>query len=860
MRARRQNNSCDQCRRSKKACDGYYINNGQGLGFSLGTDPQDGILPCSYCVKTKKRCSLNLHWAVRNEISPLSPLSTLAGPRVEGGLSVEQEGIDSHNNLTSINSGDALALLQTPSPSHCVLDWGAPLPSLRAAMSEDHTLHLLGPEPSLEIDLHSRGQNFTLGGSAAPPNYLPQGEEQLYLDSASQATDFDHLTTISGTSQSYSMPDNTRFTIQSTNRRRNSSRKNYRMRRRSDDGPERLSTSISPSFINQGPSANFNNHLITESLLRIYHDVLENNLACWLTKDTCPYKMQPRRSQLRPYLNSPAAMSSDTSSTAEWDLIRPNSMYRRVKQLDRVAQSTGLIQLTCAENQATSKALNLVVMAFAAQWSQGRRRREKMFPTPLGAFDPAQSEDITDEFEDEFEQNFQHSLWEQAKKALQDVAGVESYRVVYAELVFGLIQRPWAINEYPKSSLPRLSEGSNIRDVKTSLPQIMEIISQDGPPLYTERAGRKMQALKFHFEAKETGSLRSNCAFSSRQQEDAISKMTSEERGTIGLLYWLAVMFDTVSSSMNERPVALSDEDCQHDGTYSSSVTISRPTNHRWNLELFAQDDPTNPSTLSWPCSYDSAIKAVTKSAAVKVLLFRYVSYLQNTLRKQQRGNIIEEIIQNAMQIYRYWNVTHGAFFRSFIKNYDSIPVRIKSWFPCIHIPWHLGSLMLADLIEFVDQNGLGTEEASLNRLSVSLATRIRKSSAVELSDLARVTTPEEIGNMPTEQLPGYHFAVNEGSILTEPWTVLLIRAFTKASIFHLGVAEDLRRQEWAVLGQESEEYKESLKRCDTCVKALWFLGRKSDMARSLSKVLAGVLRSQEAEHPSEQAFSEHSV
>lgn len=312
--------------------------------------------------------------------------------------------------------------------------------------------------------------------------------------------------------------------------------------------------------------------------------------------------------------------------------------------------------------------------------------------------------------------------------------------------------------------------------------------------------------------------------------------MTSEERGTIGLLYWLAVMFDTVSSSMNERPVALADEDCQHDGICSSSVTISQPTNYRWNLELFAQDDPTNPSTLSWPCSYDSAIKAVTKSAAVKVLLFRYVSYLQNTLRKQQRGHIIEETIQNAMQIYRYWNVTHGALFRSFIKNYDSIPVRIKSWFPCIHIPWHLGSLMLADLIEFVDRNGLGTEEASLNRLGVSLATRIRKSSAVELSDLARVTTPEDIGNMPTEQLPGYHFAVNEGSILTEPWTVLLIRAFTKASIFHLGVAEDLRRQEWAVLGQESEEYKESLKRCDTCVKALWFLGRKSDMARSSAR------------------------
>lgn len=183
--------------------------------------------------------------------------------------------------------------------------------------------------------------------------------------------------------------------------------------------------------------------------------------------------MQPRKSQLRPYLNATAPMTGDAPSTAEWDPIRPNSMYRRVKQLDRVAQSTGLIQLTCAENQATSKALNLVIMAFAAQWSQGRRRREKMSPTPLSTLDPAQSEDMADEFEDEFEQNFQHSLWEQAKKALQDVAGVESYRAVYAELVFGLIQRPWAINDYPRSSLPRLSEdnNNNIRDMKLRYPK-----------------------------------------------------------------------------------------------------------------------------------------------------------------------------------------------------------------------------------------------------------------------------------------------------------------------------------------------------------------------------------------------------
>ncbi|KAI1741868.1 hypothetical protein F4680DRAFT_48007 [Xylaria scruposa] len=856
-RARRQNISCDQCRRSKKACDGYLINNRQGSGFSSGKHPKDGILPCSYCVKTKKQCGLNSHWANQSQISPSSPLDD---PRIEGDFPFEQDGIDNQDDFISIDSSDVLGLLQTPSSTHFSLDWGTPLPSLEAAASTDDTLRLLDPEFGPDIDLPDGAQNFTLGESATSTNHLLQEEgysSSQYLDSTSQVADFGHLANISGISQTHLIADNPGYLMQSAHRRRNSLRKNYRMRRRSDDFSERRATLMSPNYTSQGPTASFNNHLMTEGLLKIYHDVLERNLACWLAEDTCPYKI-PRRSRLRPDSDATTPLSQDALAIAEWDPVRPNSMYRRVKQLDRVAQSTGLVQLTWSENQAASKALNLVIMAFAAQWAQGRRRREKMFPTSPGALDPAWSGDMADDFEDEFEQNFQHAIWEQAKKALQDVAGLESYRIVYAELIFGLIQKPWVTSNYHGISFPGLSENSSVKDMKTSMPQIMEIISQDGPPVYTERASRKMQALKSHFEANETGLLGSRFPFSSRQRLDAVSKMNSEERGTIGQLYWLAVMFDTISSSMNERPVALADEDCQHDGAYGSPNT--RPTNFRWNLELFSQDDPANPSTLSWPCPYDSAVKAINRSAAVKVLLFRYVSYLQNMLRKQERSQVIEEIIRNATQIYRYWNVTHGAFFRSLIKNYDTIPVPIKSRFPCIHIPWHLGALMLADLIEFVDQNGLGTEDASLNRLSVSLAMKIRKSSAVELSDLARVTTPQEICNMPMEQLPGYHFAVNEGSILTEPWTMLLIRAFTKASIFHLSMAEDLQRQEWAILCQESEDYKESLKRCDTCIKALWFLGRKSEMARSLSKVLAEVLRSQEVGLTSEQAFDQYSA
>ena len=43
--------------------------------------------------------------------------------------------------------------------------------------------------------------------------------------------------------------------------------------------------------------------------------------------------------------------------------------------------------------------------------------------------------------------------------------------------------------------------------------------------------------------------------------------------------------------------------------------------------------------------------------------------------------------------------------------------------------------------------------------------------------------------------------AVNEGALLTEPWTDLLIRAFAKACVYHLTAAEDVRRaSEWQMM------------------------------------------------------------
>lgn len=566
-----------------------------------------------------------------------------------------------------------------------------------------------------------------------------------------------------------------------------------------------------------------NNQLITHSLLQIYHDVLENNLACWLAEENCPYKMSAARSGALVSLSPRARVQAP-----EWGTIWSNRMYQRVLQLDRVAQRTGQIRLTQRESQAASRALDLAIMAFATQYAQGKRRDG--MPTGEALFSDAR---------DSFEEILQQSIWEQARQALQDVSGVESYRVVYAELIFGFVDSPDIEEDVPHRG--GYDGETTTRVWKDGiLHKVHEMIADTAPPVTLDRAARKVQILRSKFEMNEAEC--SELAVSQAQRN-----LADEERKTIGLLYWLAVMLDTVSSSMNERPVALADEECQQDVVQEKQAQAaseaSSPEHARWEVETFAP--PSSDSTLAplrWPCPYEAATSAIAKSAPIKILIFRHLSYLQNVLRRRRTGRSVEDAIHGAMQTYRYWNTTYGAFYRDLVRHYDSLPTRIKSWFVCIYIPWHLASMMLANMIDQVDNRGLGIAEHTATRMKSNMTARMRKSSATELADLAAVTVPASEGSNLAQQLPEYHFAVNEGPLMTEPWTVILVRAFAKAALHHLDAAEGLRRHDLDVLGLESEELQESMRRAGDCVKALRSLGKKSGMAKRIAKLLGAAL------------------
>ncbi|OQD68666.1 hypothetical protein PENDEC_c032G02324 [Penicillium decumbens] len=647
----------------------------------------------------------------------------------------------------------------------------------------------------------------------------------------SYSSDFNLQNLTPDISQTLSSNSDPAFSISSDweERSQNELRRGHKKRKDSSDSQDYVVMPLSLFGADHIAMENSNRVLISQSLLRIYHDVLENNLSCWLAEDTCPYKMRRRRYEQLSVTQSPIPGGQ---IQPEWGISWSNRMYRRIKQLDRSARSTGLIHLTASENQAASRALELAIMAFATQWAQGGRRWD-------GHWRANRRED--DGLHDEFEQTLHRSLWERANQALQDVSQVECFRVVFAELIFGLIQKPSSSNHFDVRAMERQSTADQNDGLKFSpLSRIMDIIDQGGPPVFMERGARKMHALRYRFEARQAG-VQGSVHNSSKIDEQVSRGFSIEETRTVGLLYWLAIIFDTISSSMNERPVVVSDEECQHEAAQEAARDRMQATmsDRRWELNLYAQEDTEKALPLRWPCPYESATRAVARSAAVKVLLFRYISYLQNTLRNSEPSQAVEEIIQRTIYVHRYWMKTHGTLFRDLTRHYDSVPPRIKSWFPCISIPWHLGSLMLADLIEFVDTNRLGCEEYMTERQNTYLVMRIRKESSIDMADLAAVLTPRPLGGIGLNQLPGFHFAVNESPLLTEPWTVLLVRAFSKASIFHLKETEKLQKYQRFVFGHEGKALQASVARLERCVTALRFLGAKSGMAEAISIVLS---------------------
>ncbi|KAK0785689.1 hypothetical protein LTR59_010933 [Friedmanniomyces endolithicus] len=558
-----------------------------------------------------------------------------------------------------------------------------------------------------------------------------------------------------------------------------------------------------------------NNRLTVKTgLMKIYHDSMEGALSCWLTERNCPY--------------SSAAFDGSTV----WGSDFANRIVTRVCDLDKLYSMTG--SLSSRDQQQASKVLNLVVMAFASQWSQTSHGRDAHTSTSPGVL-PSQPSSATrvdgttnvDSDDDVFGRNMQKTLWQQASKALCEASENTSFRVILAGIIFSLTQRPIDPGDFQSLNLHQ----------EDDIISLFAILDHDGPPIVLDVAIRKLHD---HQRRLEDGKSTPVNGF--RTSRPSL-QLTGIHKQTFGLLYWLAVMFDTLSAAVNHRSFAISDIDstsvcAETEMVVDLSASLDNMHVDVWGayfLQQHSRSGDVRKHNIRWPCSYNDAASCLADAAPVKVLLFRRVAQLQHLFYNRSSALKVESGIEAAFEVYDRWNDTYGRFIDDCVRHHEDLPARIQSWYILLAGHWHLAVLILADLIEKLDDDAQRTILCnSHKRQSTGCAGTLRSNSAYAVSELGRWARYDD-DDSSFSRSPGFHHAVNKAALLTEPWTMVLVRSFGYAGAVWAKQAASESRFVFTATTNCATGARERLQ---YCIDALSLLGKKSAMAMCAAQAL----------------------
>jgi hypothetical protein len=598
------------------------------------------------------------------------------------------------------------------------------------------------------------------------------------------------------------------------------------------DGSSTPYTAASP-FTSHLLAEDYNRLSIKKGLLKIYHDSLEGALGCWLTERNCPY--------------THTVFDGNDVWSSKW----ANRIVSRVCTLDKAYSKIG--HLSKKDQQQASNVLDLVVMAFAAQWSQTGERGNSRSPNSItnlsNPLDSTTGKDDETNFQqldaDVFERNMQKSLWHQANKALCEASENVSFRVIFAGIIFSVTQRP--IDSVDVLQSMHSGQQSDV----ASLNKILDL---DGPSIFLDIALRKL-----HNHQRKLEDAKRDAAENPLKSQ-ASQQLLPVHRETFGLLYWLAVMFDTLSAAVNRRSFTICDIDsnftCGDSFTEASIPLDDLPLDlNGWSgvsnivkpscvqepniwgkyfLDRQSRVGDLRKQHVRWPCSYIDAASCLADAAPVKVLLFRRVAQLQGLFYQRASAEGIESGINAVMDVYSHWNNTYGRFIDDCVRHHEDLPTRIQSWYILLAGHWNLAVLIVSDLIKQLDDASMTMLFNRCRRQSEEFTRTLRLVAAFAVSDLGRNS---HYGNedLSFSQAPDFHHAVNKAALLTEPWTMVLVRSFGYAGAALAGeVLSPQKPDPLAATGRSME----ARKRLQHCIDALWLLGKKSDMAMCAAQVL----------------------
>ena len=852
---RRQHRSCDQCRKGKRACDAPVRRTFE-FKFSSTYGNSTAYRPCSKCKRLKKECTFN--W--------LFPFGTASQTPHEKKSEDSSSSTRGDADISSVHKSQKQTLVAT---SHS--------PRL---LPDDPTL---GVSPVFSLDppfIWSTRRTSSVCSPAFQDTNPGDGEIDENSENIRGSLDYVQIS-------SQTIPSYFNNNIEATQTFENSSlglngfshsSVDFESLESSDDAFDSFSaeqSTTAPGIKDQNsflfPSDNiagkYARTTMTENLLRIYHDSMENALSCWLTERNCPY-------------SSTVPSSSTTENLLlngierEWGPNWSNRICARVCRLDRSYSSVRGRSLTVSEEKAAARTLHTAIMAFASQWDQHSQER-----TVSGVLNDIG--DLGIGLDTHSERSIKVNLWNQAHNALNNSAGIPSFRIVFANIIFSLTQRPLNIGEQIRMMSCDASDGVPVQlsgkgSTTTGVAEMNELFDNDRAPMFLETAIRQLFAFRYKLTRQQRHASKSwigPSGHSAERMADGISPTSNiphvdpilanpEYCETFNLLFWLAVMFDTLTAAIHQRPPVVSDEDSQitcvaptisHMTTNGSqfdldswsfmpNLTSAKKKDLWGDLFLSKSAASQNSGTPRWPCSYAEAAETLSDAAPVKVLLFRRVAHLQTLVYRGVGPETLEEAIQGTFSVYQHWNCTYNQFMLDCIAHHDDLPPRVQSWYVILAAHWHLAAILLADTLESIDRAMIGLDSQRELRSAIDPVVSLKRKNALAVSSLAQCSLH---GQDPSfSKLGQFHDSVKHGAFLSEPWTVVLMRSFTRAGYILLN---DMDMSTAAFNFGKNDSQEQSRRQCQFCIDALLCLGRKSDMAllaaRALSNSLNGRLR-----------------
>ncbi|KAK5061015.1 hypothetical protein LTR84_007556 [Exophiala bonariae] len=896
---RKQHSSCDQCRKAKRACDAALRaeSSDESSTQHLSASVQVPVASCSNCHRSGKTCTfewlkLSLH------------KSTAGSNKQHQGRSKGTRNVA--RRKTSLGVEHILPQWSPVQKEPTVIsslnqDWEQfDIDSLDTWRPFNNTKDLPGQlqkfSPSISFSSDSRtisheNSGCLVGASFQLPSRIAQGTTEALSEERPENSWFsfdpDCLTEMelnmlqsSGESASASASGPSWTTCLDPTDRQPISRENSEQ----DDPLSVFSPSL---FLSDQVSSATNRLALSQNWLHVYHDSLENALSCWLTERNCPYS--EKNSDRLVIRTRPKSFAMD-SAQGEWGPKWSNRIYARVCRLDQASSSLPGKQLSRFEQDQAGKALNLAIMAFGVQWAQSGARGKIKSPRSFlqDDFNLQQDQDLP--AADAFGRSMQETLWNQARQALLSASGVHSYKVVFANLIFSLTQRPLEINQWLESRERKSpagifgNTGAENNDLESSWRTLQELLEADGPPIFLETALRELASSRWKWDEQARKKLKSRSEgpdkTTSPFQTSAAPTLTAEHQETFKLLSWLAIMFDTLSATVLQRPLVISDEDTAvaasdpwkegtdskptgmgEDGTDVDAlnvdldgwqppagqpeIDVEAASGDIWGTFFTHEEDLLNVQTLErgdWSCTFDEGAAILCDAAPVKVLLFRKIGRVQKLMSRKCGSLVLEAALEDAIKVYRFWNKSYGRFIEYCMKNHHDLPARIQSWYVVLAGHWHLGALLLADVIDELDNAGLGGVEHRQKRRIATLSTDLRRKNAIAISDLCRCSLSGS--SLSFSNSREFAYPINQFALLSEPWTVVLVQAFSRAGYIFLDQLSRPPAPRTNTRVSLVDERSMTRSRCEHCIDGLSNIGNKSDMAYLAAKLLTDALQS----------------